>query len=148
MAEGRAGSPKSSPQKIWHFCSFTLAPSSLPRHYVNFQNIAFVSMCSLLCKLYIPTLKLFWDVELGLVFVVEVTRRLIFVCHIFLLSISEPLSILFVSLCYHMNVSYHVIVWYLNYWSTPCIGLSLVRCNVGVFYSRLLHSKMFIMISC
>ena len=32
-----------------------------------------------------------------------------------------------------MIVSYHVIVWYFNYWSTPCIGLSLFRCNVGIF---------------
>ena len=33
-----------------------------------------------------------------------------------------------------MIVSYHVIVWYFNYWSTLCIGLSLFRCNVGVYF--------------
>ena len=53
-------------------------------------------------------LKLFWDVELGLVFVVEVTRRLIFGCRIF----GFPYLNLSLSYLYHYVIiwSYHIML--------------------------------------
>ena len=54
----------------------------------------------------------------------------------FWFSISEPLSVLFISLCYNIW-SYYVILLCViccyNYWAPLCFDLSLFSCNVGAF---------------
>ena len=67
----------------------------------------------------------------------------------FWLSIIESLSILFISLCYHIwlyRIILLCVIWYFDYWAPLCFDLSLFSCNVGAFHSWLLHLKIFIMI--
>ena len=83
----RAGlGPQSLPLKKFDtFVPLHLLPLASPGIMWIFKTLLLSQCVSLLCKLYIPTLKLFWDVELGLVFVVEVTMRSIFVVKFFFL---------------------------------------------------------------